>query len=412
MTILALETSCDETAVCTAEGTGIENDPGFFVLGNALLSQIELHKQYGGVFPSLAKREHAKNLIPLLEKILEEAGLAQKADFALPETATKELRTILEREPELLEQFLAFIPSIKKPPIDAIAVTYGPGLPPSLWVGINFAKALSLVWDVPLIPIDHMEGHLLSALLKKERGSEFSISNFQFPGIALLVSGGHTQLVLMRDWFSYEVIGETRDDAVGEAFDKVARMMGLPYPGGPRISALAERARTNAGKTQTDAEKITFPRPMLHSDSYDFSFSGLKTAVLYFLKKETGDDAPLSGEGPRSFKVSAPLQEEIAREFEDAAIDVLLAKTKKALEEYTAQTLLLGGGVSASKELRERVSDLMQNEFGSATLLLPDPSLTGDNALMIALAAYLRLARGERGSVNPPLVADGNLRLS
>ena len=191
MRILAIETSCDETAIAIIEASGKPRKSGvhFSVLSNLVLSQVKLHAKYGGVFPALAKREHAKNLIPILKKALAESNFLQKRQNLQP--ITYNLQPVLEREPELLKQFFEFIPSIKKPPIDAIAVTYGPGLPPALWVGINFAKALSLVWDIPVIPINHMEGHIFSALLKKYgelQVSSYKLQKVQFPILALLIS--------------------------------------------------------------------------------------------------------------------------------------------------------------------------------------------------------------------------------
>src|SRR3989344_915417 len=221
--ILGIETSCDETALALIDGKKI--------LANITLSQAKIHAQYGGVFPMLAKREHAKNLLPIFKKILETAGLSKPNQSKIPaknhSDILEKIRMILEREPELLEQFLEFAPTIEKPPIDAIAVTKGPGLEPALWVGINFAKALATIWNIPIIPINHMEGHIVSALLCQNESSKFQVPNFRFPAIALLISGGHTELVLMKDWFDYEIIGATKDDAVGEAFDKVARILGL-----------------------------------------------------------------------------------------------------------------------------------------------------------------------------------------
>src|SRR3990167_8553557 len=232
MKILAIETSCDETSVAIIEGKGKSENPSFKILSNVVLSQIKLHTHWGGVVPMIAKREHSKNLINILEKSLRKSSfLISKSEFLISKqiqnSKLRIINKILEREQELLERFLKFIPTIKPPKIDAIAVTVGPGLEPALWVGINFAKALAFVWDKPVVAVNHMEGHIVSALLKKS-GNEFSIFNFQFPKfpmIALLISGGHTQLVLSKEWLKYEIIGETLDDAVGEAFDKVARML-------------------------------------------------------------------------------------------------------------------------------------------------------------------------------------------
>src|SRR6185437_11580612 len=221
MRILAIETSCDETAVAIIEAAGDDERAEFKILGNALLSQIDIHKEYGGVFPALAKREHAKNLVPLLEAALEEAELLHEDTQAIPEDLHNRLAKLLEREPGLPEAFLEFISESETPDIDAIAVTAGPGLEPALWVGVNFAKALALAWNKPLIAANHLEGHILAALAKND-GEALSISAPALPVLALGIAGGHTDLVLMKSWLDYEIVGGTLDDSVGEAFDKVA----------------------------------------------------------------------------------------------------------------------------------------------------------------------------------------------
>lgn len=405
MKILAIETSCDETAIAVVEAKGDEKSAEFTVLGNALLSQIELHREYGGVFPALAKREHAKNLVPILEAALEEAELLHEDTQAIPEETRSAIAKILEREPGLEEQFFDFVSECEPPEIDAIAVTAGPGLEPALWVGINFARALALLWEKPLVAVNHMEGHILAALAEeKKRGEEFSISNFQFPILALLISGGHTELVLMKDWLNYELIGQTRDDAVGEAFDKVARMLGLPYPGGPEISRLAEALRTNTagGKVKLSSssflESLTFqklPRPMINDATCDFSFSGMKTAVLYLLK-----DMP---------NISDEEKQHLAREFEDAVADILWKKTARALEETNAQTLVIGGGVSANTHIRRTFTENIRDERSDVALRIPSASLTTDNAIMIALAGFYRASRKEFAT---DIAANGNLSLT
>lgn len=381
MKILAIETSCDETAVSILEASGDTKRATFTVLGNALLSQIEKHQEYGGVFPTLAKREHQRNIIPLLEASLQEAGLL----FDQENTTTID-RSLFDavREEPLIASLETFVKTHARPNVDALAVTYGPGLEPALWVGITVAEALSKVWNIPLIPINHMEGHIVSSLVK-----DGVIDEPKFPILALLISGGHTELVLMKDWLQYELIGQTLDDAVGEAFDKVARMLGLPYPGGPQISKLAEEHR-ESGATHA----IKLPRPMLHSNTCDFSFSGLKTSVLYLLKEfpELSDDT----------------RKEIAREFEDSVSDVLIAKTKEAISRTGAHTVVVGGGVSANKEIRRRFKNEIHGD--DVTVAIPDPHLSTDNAVMIALAAYYRhlLDKVPQG----PLAAKGNLSLA
>lgn len=383
MRILAVETSCDETGIAVVETSGGIKTPGFSVLANITASQATLHAKYGGVFPMMAKREHAKNLTPILEQALKESGLYKKASGQkLPEAKLKKL---LEREPELFANLSKFLPGTKKPKIDAIAVTSGPGLEPTLWVGINFAKALSLAWDIPVVPVNHMEGHIFSAFINE---SEFSVGKIKFPALALLVSGGHTELVLAKDWLKYKIIGETRDDAAGEAFDKVARLLDLPYPGGPEISRLAKTGRENP--------EIKLPRPMLHSGDFNFSFSGLKTAVLYLVKKMG--------------KLSDKTKADLALEFEKAVAEVLVAKTLSAMRKYGAKTLILGGGVAANDRLREGLKKILAEKFPDCALHLPAKNLTGDNALMIAVAGYFRATSGQ--TKKPSLIkADGRLSL-
>lgn len=388
MKILAIETSCDETAVAILECSGNQDAAQFKVLGNALLSQIDIHKEYGGVYPALAKRAHAKNLVPVLSASLEEAELLHENTQELSDDLRNGLAVILEREPELEEALLAFLSETERPDIDAIAVTHGPGLEPALWVGINFARALSSAWNVPVVPVNHMEGHLLSALAKKDNGNVI-IENVHLPVLALLISGGHTELVLMKDWLSYELIGQTRDDAVGEAFDKVARMMGLPYPGGPEVSKLAERDREDAR-----TNPFSLPRPMIDSDNFDFSFSGLKTAVLYLIK-EKGELSDIE-------------KEQLARAFEDAVGDVLWTKTSKALIQTNAKTIVMGGGVSANIHI-QRVFREKMSEHSDVELRIPAPELTTDNAVMIGIAGYY-LALQKEFATN--VRARGNLSLA
>lgn len=378
MKILAIETSCDETAIAILDIANVGGSAKAHILANMVHSQTEIHAPYGGVFPSLAKREHAKNLMPLLVAALKKADMYKPFTKVGPlltykgRTFVKTFIHILAREPELQKPFLDFISSVKKPAVDAIAVTYGPGLEPALWVGINFAKALSLAWNIPIIPVNHMEGHLFSPLM---RGTAFSIPSLSFPILALLISGGHTELVLMKQWNTYRVIGQTRDDAVGEAFDKVARMLSLPYPGGPEVSRRAEMFNPNRKKAG-----ISLPRPMLHSDDCDFSFSGLKTAVRYLLDDLKKKKVPLTDE----------LIAEICHEFQSAATEVIVSKTMRAISEHSPRMLVVGGGVSANTAIRNALEEAMSSHAKNTTLRLPDPSFTGDNAAMIALAAYFK----------------------
>lgn len=393
MKLLAIETSCDETAVAVLEGTpGEGTSANFTVLGNALLSQIDIHKEYGGVYPMIAKREHAKNLMPLLGEALTQAGLYTEARHELSSELQGELETLLEREQGLANGLIALLSSLDAPALDAIAVTAGPGLEPALWVGVNFAKALSRIWNVPLISVNHMEGHICAALgeLASDDKNQISIPDIELPLLSLLISGGHTELVLSKKWGSFELVGATRDDAVGEAFDKVARMLGLPYPGGPEISKLAELTR-EAGRTND----LSLPRPMLNDAHCDFSFSGLKTAVLYLVR-----DRELSQEE----------KEDVAREFEDAVADVLYAKTKRALEETGAKTLALGGGVSANTHIQRIFQERVAEEFPYVRVAIPAPVLTTDNAIMIGLAGFYNALRKDFADPGT-LRADGNRKL-
>ncbi len=420
MKILAIETSCDDTAISIVEVKGSLKKPVFKVLAHNISSQTKIHEQWGGVVPSLAKREHGKNLVPLLIKSLEDGAL--KSNFKGARSWTSKLQNkitkMLEREPELREQFLETIPSLKIPKIDAIAVTKGPGLEPALWVGINFAKALAQVWDKSLYPINHLEGHILASL--GNLNDQFSISKINFPVISLIVSGGHTELVLSKDWLKYKIVGRTRDDAVGEAFDKVARILGLPYPGGPEISRLAssfdktklQHTNPHFGSSAPKSE-IKLPRPMLHSGDLDFSFSGIKTAVLYMVQKLKAEN-----------KFTDEIKAEIAYDFQNAVIEVIIAKTLTATKKFKAKTIIAGGGVIANSSLRDSLN--LQAKTYNLNLLIPELSYSTDNATMIALAAGFRLLAGKfsprRGGARKsssfkagyrpvPCKAEGNLNL-
>jgi N6-L-threonylcarbamoyladenine synthase len=386
MKLLSIETSCDDTCISIFEVSGGIQNASFKVLANNSNSQINIHRPFGGVYPVLAKREHAKNLPIILEEVLKKTKLIKK---------TK--------------------------PVDAIAVTYGPGLEMCLWEGIVFAKDLAKKWNVPIIPTNHMEGHLFS-VFGKDKG-KFEISKVKTPVLTLLVSGGHTELVLMKKWMDYEIIGETLDDAVGEAFDKVARMLELPYPGGPEISRLAEslrasekedknsggrRSATGARNEQFSSKKIvdpqnfsssfSLPRPMLHSKDFNFSYAGLKTAVLYLIKK-------ISGGG----KLDEQTKAQIALEFENAAIECLTHKTKKAIEKYKVKTLLVAGGVAANTHLRNEIKKVAGKNI---KLMFPPQALSGDNSLMIGIAGYLNYIKNKKKVIKPTNIkATGNLRL-
>jgi N6-L-threonylcarbamoyladenine synthase len=335
----------------------------------------------------LAKREHAKNLPVLLEKAVLDAGLSSRPFDSVEEALIDDLKVekLLEREIGLKEQLeIVIFNKIHKPKIDAIAVTSGPGLEPALWVGINFALALGEMWNVPVYPTNHMAGHLFSPLI--------SGATFEFPALALLISGGHTELVMSTDWNSHTVVGQTRDDAVGEAFDKVARLLGLPYPGGPEVSRLAQEAR-DAGVMAS----FSLPRPMLDSNDLAFSFSGLKTAVLYLLKKFED--------------VNYDIRRQVAREFEDAVTEVLVSKTEKAIAAYQPKTLIVAGGVSANTHIRAAFEKLAEKSADAhpIQLLIPPTNLTGDNAIMIAAAAYIDILVGQKPQTT--IIAEGNLAL-
>lgn len=418
MKILAIETSCDETAIALVEVTEKSGKTKFKILGNEVSSQIAIHTQYGGVFPMMAKREHGKNILGVLTKVLTEAKLYKplKTAIKLSNKETEKIQKILEREEDLYKNFLDEITKIKNPKIDAIAVTTGPGLEPALWVGISFSKALSSYWNIPFIPVNHMEGHIFSIF--PNQGKSFTVDSDKkiFPIISLLVSGGHTELVLMKDWMKYKKIGKTRDDASGEAFDKVARVLGLPYPGGPEVSKLAAQERSS---NVFSIHPFTLPRPMINSKDYDFSFSGLKTAVLYLVRdlKEKYNEKELK----KLFGPNSSWQQKVACEFENSVVEVLVSKTIKALREYGAKTLIVGGGVSANKYLQEIMSQkITELNFSSPTtkkitkkiqVYFPTRNLTGDNALMIGIAGFFQFKNKKIAKNLNSVKANGNLSL-
>lgn len=362
MKILGIDTSCDDTSIAIIDA---KKNGAFFevgILSNAISSQTEIHRKWGGVYPSLAKRAHQKNAVPVLIKSLNDAKNLVKNKNPLSENQKSWLRKKLDHDPLLAKDLIKFFEKYSKPDINAIAVTQGPGLEPCLWVGINLAAALGYFWNVQIIPVNHVEAHIYSAWLEKEN------QNFDFfPSIALIVSGGHTQIIYVKGAGEYQIVGDTRDDAAGECFDKTARILGLGYPGGPAIEKIA---RTCFSKT-----KIKLPRPMIKSPNYDFSFSGLKTAVFYdFLKK---DD---------KIKKSRDYKNAMAIEIQNAIIDVLAEKTLRAAKNFNVKNIILGGGVSASASLKEKISSLAGAEF---KVLYPSPIFSTDNAAMVALAAFL-----------------------
>lgn len=329
--ILAIESSCDETSVAV-----LKNDKD--LLSNIIASQVESHKRFGGVVPEVASRHHVEVVTLCIEDALKEAGIVAQD-------------------------------------LDAVAVTYGPGLVGALLVGMSAAKAFAWAHGLPLIPVNHMAGHLMAAREVKE---------LTYPLMALLVSGGHTELVYVPEAGVYQIIGETRDDAVGEAYDKVGRVMGLTYPAGREIDQLAHQGQ----------DVYDFPRAMIKEDNLEFSFSGLKSAFinLHHNAQQKGEELVL---------------EDLCASFQAAVMDILLVKTKKALEKYPVKSLVVAGGVAANQGLRERLAE----EIRDVEVIIPPLRLCGDNAGMIALAAAIEYEKGNFASLDlnakPSLVFEG-----
>ncbi|MBT3817104.1 MAG: tRNA (adenosine(37)-N6)-threonylcarbamoyltransferase complex transferase subunit TsaD [Candidatus Magasanikbacteria bacterium] len=339
MIILGIESSCDDTSVALLQ---IKNN-NITILAEKTASQIEIHKKYGGVIPELAGRKHAEQILPVIEEVLK--GQA-------------------------------------KP--DALAVTAGPGLITGLLVGVEAAKSLSFLLDIPLVRTHHMEGHIYSVLLP-EKGTQTPLPDITFPALCLTVSGGHTSLTLMKNHGEYVQIGATRDDAAGETFDKVAKMLGLPYPGGPQISALAKTGNEKA---------IPFPRPMLKKDTEDFSFAGLKTAALYWLQDHRLEK-PCMANIKKLFGRQAVTRQDFCASFEQAIIDVLVIKTLRATKKYNPKTIILGGGVSANKKLQKTLQDEIKKQDQTLEVRIPKSGYSMDNAAMIALAGYYHAKKKE-----------------
>lgn len=308
--ILAIETSCDETSVAIVEN-------GKKVLSNIVSSQIDTHKQYGGVVPEIASRKHIEVILQIVAQSLEEANIS-------------------------LEE------------IDAICVTQGPGLIGSLLVGVNVAKTLSYTLNKPLIAAHHIAGHIYATNIE---------NNIKYPALALVVSGGHTELVILEDELKFKIIGSTLDDAVGEAYDKIARQLSLEYPGGPKIDALAKLGE----------DSYNIPRAMIDSDDYNFSFSGMKSAVINIIHnaKQRGEEI---------------IKEDLATSFQKAVIDILLYKTEKALIQFNVEQLIIAGGVAGNSELRERANNLA-NKL-NIELLIPKMEYCSDNAAMMGAVGY------------------------
>tara|TARA_B110000285_G_scaffold152504_1_gene170321 strand:+ start:219 stop:1262 length:1044 start_codon:yes stop_codon:yes gene_type:complete len=329
MLILGLETSCDETGVALY-------DTELGLLSHALFSQVDIHVEYGGVVPELASRDHVRKTLPLVDQVLEEAGIVAQD-------------------------------------IDGVAYTAGPGLAGALMVGATLARSLAWGWGVPALGIHHMEGHLLAPMLEADVP--------QFPFVALLVSGGHTQLVRVDGIGRYRLLGESLDDAAGEAFDKVAKMLGLPYPGGPHIARMAQNGNT---------QRFDFPRPMVNRPGLDFSFSGLKTYTL-----NTIADCRLNAE------LSEQDRCDIACAFEEAVVATLVIKCRRALRQEALKTLVIAGGVSANTRLRSALEQALAKE--GARVFYPAPMFCTDNGAMIAYAGAQRMQAG--------LVDDANTRV-
>lgn len=313
MLILSIETSCDETSAAV-----IEN--GDAILSNVVASQINSHKRFGGVVPEIASRHHVEYITLIIEEAMEEAYVTFED-------------------------------------LDAVAVTEGPGLVGALLIGVNAAKAIAYAYNLPLIPVNHIAGHIYANQL---------VQPLEFPLLSLVVSGGHTELIYMKEHGSFEIIGETRDDAAGEAYDKIGRVIGVPYPGGKHIDEMA----------QVGEDTFNFPRAMIDEDNYDFSFSGLKSA---FINKV--HNAEQKGEELN--------REDLATSFQQAVVDVLVSKTIRAAKEYDVKQIILAGGVAANSGLRTGLSEAVETELTDVPLIIPPLSLCGDNAAMIGAAAFL-----------------------
>lgn len=316
--LLAIESSCDETSVAV-----IKN--GSEILSNIIASQIKSHRRFGGVVPEVASRHHVEQITLCIEEALQEAGVSASD-------------------------------------LSAVAVTYGPGLVGALLIGVSAAKAFAWAHDLPLIPVNHMAGHIYAARL---------VAPLQFPLMALLVSGGHTELVYMKEDGAYHIIGETRDDAAGEAYDKVGRVLGLSYPSGKEIDELAHQGQ----------DTFHFPRAMMKEDNYDFSFSGLKSSFINTVHNAEQRDEQLK-------------KDDLAASFQASVIDVLTAKTLRACQEYPVKQLVVAGGVAANKGLREALTKMVSDQLPDVQLIIPPLKLCGDNAAMIGAAAYVEMKKG------------------
>lgn len=331
MIVLGIESSCDETAAAVVKD-------GKKILSNVVASQVDFHKKYGGVVPEIASRKHVESIVPVIKEALEEAKL-------------------------------------KLDDMEGIAVTRGPGLVGSLLIGISMAKSIAYVKKLPLIGVNHLEGHLNTIFLEE--------TDLTFPFVGLVVSGGHTNLYYVKAMGDYAFLGQTRDDAAGEAFDKVAKLLGLGYPGGVIIDRMAKEG---------NAAAIHFPRAMIAKDSFDFSFSGIKTAVLHHIKRQDGD-------------VDNGCVKDIVASFQEAVVDVLVTKVVQAAKQYKVDKAVLAGGVAANSRLREKMA--IQSEQEKIKVFIPSPSLCTDNAAMIAAVGDYYLEKG----ITSPLTLNASSRL-
>ncbi len=349
MRILGIETSCDETAAAVVED-------GVRILSNVVASSAELHQKTGGIIPEVAAREQVRCIIPVIEEALKDTKILGYYD-------TKKKK---KKSPNILVS--------QYPSIDAIAVTIGPGLIGSLLVGVETAKTLAYVWQKPIVPVNHLQAHLYANWLERKH-TKHKVPDF--PAIGLVVSGGHTELVLMKGHGKFQWLGGTRDDAAGECFDKTARLLGLGYPGGPAIAASAAkfeiRNSHSEGISRSEQFEIKLPRPMIHTKDFDFSFSGLKTAVINLTKKLKNQETE-----KRKAEIAAAVQQ--------AIVDVLAEKTLRAAEKYQVKSILLAGGVAANKQLREQMREAIGDK--RYEIRIPPPKLCTDNATYIAGYAY------------------------
>jgi len=414
--ILAIETSCDETAAAVIKVEGTTRDLKVNILSNIVSSQIDIHKKFGGVFPEYASRAHTERILPVVESAILQAEEMSSSEMPVSRTKSE---TRLDRAAESERISRGFLKNV-----DLVAVTVGPGLIGSLLVGVNFAKTYAFAHNLPIIEVNHLAGHLYSNWAEKPFP--------QFPAIVLIVSGGHTGLYLMKSHTDIETLGETLDDAAGEAFDKVAKLLQLGYPGGPAISAEAEKFKIDnsqfikkvegiyPNEVAVDREKrgnrldrvpesegisqglqIKFPRSMLDRKDYNFSFSGLKTAVLYKVQ-ELSKTYHLK---PETYTAA------IAYEFQQAVIDILIGKTLQAASEFKPKSICLCGGVSANKELRDQMAQAVNRLPYHPSFHIPSFSLTTDNAAMIGITAAYQIVHRQPTTDYRQINANANFKL-